>query len=129
MRAALVFLGAFAVASCGGGSYGGGTPAGPGPNPGPNPYTITITANTATPQTITVPAGSRVLFRNQDSRAHEMHSDPHPEHGDCPPVDDVGHLAPGQARETTNLVTVGTCRFHDHLDPDRPTLKGSIIIQ
>lgn len=91
--------------------------------------TITITAGGATPQNVQIAAGSRVLFVNNDSRSHNMSSDPHPDHTDCPEINQVGLLAPGQSRETGNLVQTRTCRFHDHDNPSAASLQGSIIIQ
>lgn len=122
---------------CGGGSNSGGTPTSPTNPPGPpnppNPpvatTTITITSAGVNPQRITVSPGTRVTFINNDSRSHEMNSDPHPTHGDCPPIDDVGFLAPGQTKLTGNLNTVGTCGFHDHNQPTVVSLQGQIIIQ
>ena len=82
-----------------------------------------------TPSEITVPAGSRVLFINNHSRPHQMASDPHPEHDQCPEINQVGLLSPGQRRETGNLVTVRTCGVHDHDDPDNASLHGRIVIR
>ena len=81
------------------------------------------------PQRITVSPGTRVTFVNNDTRQHEMNSDPHPNHGDCPPIDDVGFLAPGQSKQTGNLTVIRTCVFHDHNQPDTASLKGQIIVQ
>ena len=101
----------------------------PSPNP-PNPYTITIsTTGVASPKTLTVPPGTRVLFVNSHSRRHEMTSDPHPDHLDCPELNQVGLLNPGQSRESGNLVAVRTCGFHDHEDPDNVNLRGSITVR
>ena len=58
-----------------------------------------------------------------------MASDPHPEHNVCPEINAVGLLQPGESRETGNLVTVRTCTFHDHEDPDNGSLKGRIVIR
>ena len=91
--------------------------------------TITITASGASPLNIQIAPGTRVLFRNNDSRSHNMASDPHPEHSDCTEINQVGLLAAGQTRETGNLNTVRTCRFHDHDMPDSPTLSGAIVIR
>jgi plastocyanin len=91
--------------------------------------TITITANGVSPQRIQVPVGSRVTFINNDSRPHEMNSDPHPNHGDCPPIDDVGFIAAGQTKLTGNLTVTRTCGFHDHNQPTVASLTGQIIVQ
>jgi len=113
------------LAACGG--SGGSTPTTPTPD---NPNQVTISAaGVVSPGEITVTAGSRVLFINNHSRAHQMASDPHPEHTDCPEINQVGLLTTGQRRETGNLVTVRTCGYHDHDDPDNASLRGRIIIR
>jgi plastocyanin len=107
--------------SGGGGGGGGGTG-------GTVAATITITAAGVSPSTVTVSPGSRVTFVNNDSRPHDMASDPHPAHSDCPGVT-VGFLQPGQSGTTQNLNTVRTCGFHDHNQPDVTSLQGTIRIQ
>jgi plastocyanin len=103
------------------------------PSPGSEPQvetnTITITSTGASPRNVSVTAGSRVLFINNDGRSHNMTSDPHPDHSDCLPLNQVGFLSAGQRRETGNLVDVRTCGFHDHDDPGRQTLWGQIVIR
>jgi len=91
--------------------------------------TITITAAGANPRNIQVALGSRVRFINNDARPHNMTSDPHPDHTDCPVIDQAGFLSPGQSRETGNLVIIRTCGFHDHDDFDNANLKGTITIR
>ena len=91
--------------------------------------TITITATGASPKTVTVPRGSQVQFVNNSGAAHSMVSDPHPEHTDCPEINQVGFLASGQSRQTGNLNTTRTCGFHDHDLPQNTSLQGSIVIQ
>lgn len=116
-----------AAAGCGGGSSSPSTPS--TPSAPANPNTITITASGVSPKQLTVAPGSRVLFVNNDTRAHEMASDPHPDHQDCPPINSVGLLNPTQSRETTNLIDVRTCGFHDHQNPDNTSLKGQITVR
>jgi plastocyanin len=112
------------AASCGGSS------AGTGPAPTPTPAaTITITSSGANPQRVTVPRGSQVQFVNNDSRPHQMSSDDHPDHLDCPEINAVGFLSPGQSRQTGNLNTARTCGFHDHNLPNVASLQGTIVIQ
>jgi plastocyanin len=129
-----VIMVAALAAGCGGGGGddgGGGPPTGPGGggNPPVATTTITITSAGVSPQRITVPPGSRVTFINNDTRPHDMFSDPHPNHGDCPPLDDVGFLQPGQTKLSGNLTVVRTCGFHDHNLPDVTSLQGQIIVQ
>jgi len=91
--------------------------------------TITITSAGVNPKSAQISVGQRVLFVNNDTRSHNMTSDPHPEHTDCPELNQVGFLTSGQNRETGNLVTARTCGFHDHDNPDSASLKGSIVIR
>ena len=114
--------------ACGGNSSGGTTPS-PTCTASPNTTTITISNNAACPQNITVSRGAQVTFVNNDTRNHEMDSDPHPEHTDCPEINQAGFIAPGQSRQTGNLVTVRRCGFHDHQAPDNAALKGTITVQ
>ena len=116
---------AIASATCGGG-YTSPTPT-PSPN---NPFRVTIAANGAvSPVELVVPPGTRVLFINNDARRHDMTSDPHPEHTDCPELNQVGLLTTGQSRESGNLVAVRTCGFHDHENPDNAALRGRIVVR
>ncbi|HEY7498431.1 MAG TPA: hypothetical protein VH740_07955 [Vicinamibacterales bacterium] len=120
------------LAACGSG-YGGGNPGGPGPitgSPGPSGATITITANGAvSPSSVTINSGESVTFVNNDTRPHEMASDPHPAHTDCPPINALGTLSAGQTKLTNALTTSRTCGFHDHLNDANPNLRGTIVIR
>src|SRR5262245_34955295 len=107
---------------CGGDSSSSSSPSSPSPTPPPTgpptaTTTITITGSGVSPQNITVTAGSRVTFVNNDSRTHEMNSDPHPVHSDCPEINAVSFLAAGQSKQTDPLNTRRTCGFHDHNQP------------
>jgi plastocyanin len=97
----------------------GGSPPSPsgGGGGGNSATTVTITSAGVSATQLTVSPGTRILFVNNDSRSHNMTSDPHPEHNDCPEINTVGLLQPGQSRETGNLVAIRTCGFHDHDDP------------
>jgi plastocyanin len=126
-----VALSALVLPACGGDSNPGTGPSGGGGGGGGGgtvAATITITASGASPQSVTVAPGSRVTFVNNDTRPHDMASDPHPLHTDCPEIS-VGFLQAGQSGATQNLNTVRTCGFHDHNQPDVASLKGTIRIQ
>ena len=94
-----------------------------------NSNIVTITSSGVSPKSIQISAGSRVLFVNNDNRSHDMTSDPHPEHTQCPELNQVGFLSAGQSRESGNLVTVRTCGFHDHGSPETVSLQGSVVIR
>lgn len=130
--AAAVFAAATAAA-CGG---GGSTPTTPTPTTPPasgNPTdaaTITIgTDGRVTPSQVTITRGGRVTFVNSHNQSHDMSSDPHPEHTDCPQMAQVGFLSPGQSRTSGNFTTARTCGFHDHNQENNTNLQGRIIIQ
>jgi plastocyanin len=112
---------AAAALACGGSSSS--------PTPAPAGPMFSITSLGVTPRTVTVARGTQVTFVNNDSRPHDMESDPHPEHTDCPEINSVGTLSPGQSRQTGNLNTARTCGFHDHLAAENTNLHGSIVIQ
>jgi plastocyanin len=112
------------VGACGGGGMspsGGGTP--------PPNTTITITSSGVSPKSLTVSAGTQVTFVNNSLVNHDMYSNPHPEHTDCPEINNVGHITPGQSKQTGNLNTVRTCGYHDHMLFSDPSLQGTITIQ
>jgi len=113
------------VVACGGGE----SPNPTTPSP-PSAARITISATgTVTPNEIVIAPGTRLLFVNDHGQPHHMASDPHPDHTDCPEINQVGHLVPGASRETGNMVTVRTCGFHDHINPNNGGLRGRIIIR
>jgi plastocyanin len=118
---------AIGFAACG--SSGGGSPTAPTDNSGAA-ATITIGSNgVVSPKDVTVAVGSRVTFVNNHSAAHEMTSDPHPEHTLCPSLNQVGHLTSGQNRTSGNLNTPGVCTYHDHLNDGNNNLRGTIRVQ
>lgn len=124
LRIVLAIAVASAATACGKSepapSGGGGSPSGP---------TITITSSGVNPKTVVVARGTQVTFTNNDSRSHEMASDPHPTHENCPEINQVGLLDPGRSRQTGNLNTPGACGFHDHNQPQNASLQGTITIQ
>jgi len=120
---------AFAIAaafSCGGSSSTG--PSGTC-TPSTNPNTLVVMNGAICPQAITVTRGSQLTITNQDSQTHDMTSDPHPEHTDCPELNQIGTLNTGQTRSSGNLNTARRCGMHDHINPDRASLKATITIQ
>jgi plastocyanin len=90
--------------------------------------TITIANNAVSPNAVTVSPGCRVTFVNNDARNHDLASDPHPEHTECPAING-SVIAPTQSRQTSNLNTVRTCGFHDHIQDSVASLRGTITIR
>ena len=127
-----VIVAATAAAACGGGSS---TPTNPTPPPsggGGNPQTATITIGAdgrVSPSTVTIAPGGRVTMINNHNVSHDMQSDPHPEHTQCPELNQWGFLQPGQQRTSGNLNAARTCGFHDHDRDTNTGLQGRVIIQ
>jgi plastocyanin len=97
---------------------------------GQSAATITITSAGVSPSAVTVAVSQSVTFTNNDSRSHEMASDPHPQHGSCPGIEaGLATLSPGQTRTTHAFANAGTCGFHDHLNDANRALHGTITIQ
>lgn len=125
---------AVAAVGCGGG--GSSTPSSPTPPPtgggGGNAQTATITIGAdgrVSPSSVTIAPGGRVTMINNHNIAHDMNSDPHPEHTQCPELNQWGFLQPGQQRTSGNLNTPRTCGFHDHNRENDTGLQGRVIIQ
>ncbi len=119
------------LGACGGGSDSPTSPSGGGGGgAGASGATITIGSNGAvSPAQVTINVGQSVTFVNSDSRLHDMTSNPHPSHTDCPPINAVGNLSPGQTKLTNAFTTARTCGFHDHGNPENTALQGSVTIR
>ena len=106
----------------------GGSPTAP-QTPPPSGPTVTITSAGVTPAAIEIPVGGRLTVVNSDGVSHDMGSDPHPGHEDCPELNQIGMLEPGQNRTSGNLVEARTCGMHDHLRPLVTSLHVRITIR
>jgi plastocyanin len=127
---------ALAAAACGSSSSSSSSSPSSPSSPATTPSgavsatTITIAGSVVSPKNVIVARGSQVTFVNSDNQSHNMTSDPHPDHTDCPEINQVGFLSAGQQRQTGNMVTNRTvCGFHDHDLPNVAGLQGSITIQ
>ena len=105
-------------------SCGGSSPT----NPSANDVTVTIRASGVDPKHVQIKAWAHVTFVNEDVRPHVVSSDPVPTHTDCPPINQVGYLNPGERRVTGTLNEPRTCGFHDHLNENDPTYMGQIVV-
>jgi hypothetical protein len=111
------------------GAWGSSPTAPQTPAPSASGPTVTIGGSGLTPRTIEVPVGGRLTIVNSDTVSHDMGSDPHPTHEDCPELNQIGMLAPGQTRTSGNLVEAGTCGMHDHLRPLVQSLHLRVTIR
>ena len=121
------------LAGCGGSSTspsGGVTVIVKDGGTGTSAATLTITSAGINPKSVTVAVGQAVTVVNNDSRSHEIASDPHPQHGSCPSFEaGLGTLAPGQTKVTHAFGNAGTCGYHDHLDDSNANLRGTVVVQ
>jgi plastocyanin len=120
-RALALLVAGLIAAACGGSS----TPT----NPSTNAPTVTFTSTGITPVEVRISAGGTVTFLNNDSRPHAVSSDPLTIHTDCPAINDVGTLNPGQSRGTGVLTIRRTCGFHDHTNETDTRWYGRIIVE
>jgi plastocyanin len=91
--------------------------------------TITIGAAGVFPREVRIKAWGRVKFVNNDTRSHAILSDPFDLHTQCPPINAVGVLPPGESGTTGTLNLPGTCGFHDHNNHDDASLRGRIVVE
>jgi plastocyanin len=87
-----------------------------------------ITSTGLSPNPITIAVGATVTFANNDAVNHDVQGGPDPDHRDCPEIDAVGFLTPGQSRQTQPFIQARTCEFHDH-GFHSPLFNGRIVIQ
>jgi plastocyanin len=98
--------------------------------PPPSTLTVAITAVGMNPWEVTIAQGGRVTFINNDNQPHDIQGGLDPEHRECPEIDVVGFLTPGQSRSTAPLTTVRACDYHDHAFHDvAHGYGGRIIVQ
>jgi hypothetical protein len=99
------------------------------PAPPAGPSTITLSATGFSPQDVTVPVGARVTFVNGDRVGRDVSSGFDHNSRECPEVDVIGFLVPGQSRETAIFEQAKTCRFHEHANIGVPAYQGRIAVR
>lgn len=119
----------FGLAACGG-DGGSSNPAGPstGGGSGQVGATVTLTATGVSDAQPRINVGSRIRFTNNDSRVHQIFSTPHGPHTDCPALNEIGLLQPGQSRDSGVLNDRRGCGFHDHNLPDDNSFRGQVLV-
>jgi hypothetical protein len=79
----------------------------------PSEITISVTATGFKPKESEIALGGRARFENIDDRLHSIASNPLISHADCPPINEVGALVPGQSKSTGAFTEAKTCGYHD----------------
>ncbi len=91
----------------------------------PTTPTLTVTDTGVSPTQLRISVGDQVLIVNSGASIHELQSNVHETHLDCPPMNDPGELTPGQSGFTGVFTLSGTCGFHDH---QNPTVTGFVLV-
>jgi plastocyanin len=97
-------------------SCGSSTPVSPTVSPAPAhvvPSTVMIMDTGPDPKDVTIAVGSTVSFMNHDTVAHAVAGGSDPARPDCPEIDAVGVLMPGDVRSTLPFTSARTCEYHD----------------
>lgn len=113
---------ALSLAACGGGS----APTTPS---APSEVTINVTATGFKPSDAEVAVGGRVTFDNIDDRLHSIASLPLTTHSDCPVINEVGVLSPGQSKQTGVFTVAKSCGYHDVFSEGGQLLTGTITVR
>jgi plastocyanin len=105
----------------------------PAPPPAPTPppssvRVVTITSSGVNPGDVQTAVGTRVMFVNNDTIAHDIMGGPDPTRPDCHEIDSVGFLSPGQSRQTAPFERARLCEYHDH-SYHSTLFNGRILIQ
>jgi plastocyanin len=96
----------------------------------PTEVTINVTATGFKPKDAELAAGGRARFENIDNRLHSIASNPFTTHADCPPINVVGALVPGQSKTTGVLAEAKTCGYHDTAsEGSGQLLTGTITVR
>lgn len=86
--------------------------------------TITLTAKGFSPQTLTIKAGTLVIWVNNSGSQATVNSDPHPTHTAYPPLN-LGQFNDGDSLQLL-FNKPGRYGYHNHFDA---TQTGVIIVQ
>jgi len=99
------------------------------PIPEPAPAaTVTISANGFDLAEVQVTVGSRVTFANADMRMREIYSGLDHVRFECPEIDAVGLILPGQSRQTRVFESSRTCAFHDATNLGNQAFQGRVVV-
>lgn len=95
-------------------------------SPQPTTMTVVLSASAMTPASPTITNGTTIIFQNNDSRTHQIASDPHPAHTDLAGFDLV---IPAGSSKTFTFNKPGNWGYHDHLNPTAAAFQGTITVQ
>lgn len=107
-------------------------PSEPAPKPKTrsSTHTVSIGSSSFVPQLLTIYAGDKVCWVNNDTQLHWPASDPHPTHTGLPDFDPLADLLPGETFCYT-FKELGVISYHDHTQAvinDVATITGGIRV-
>ena len=85
---------------------------------------VTVTDTGFEPQTITVKAGTKVVWENHTQVTADVSSAQHPTHLVYPPLN-LGNFEPDKTVELV-FSEPGTYKYHDHLNP---SMFGTVVVE
>ncbi len=85
---------------------------------------VSLTAKGFSPATISVKKGTVITFTNQDTKPHQVASDPHPIHTALPGF--VSTALSKGASYSFVFEKTGTYTYHDHLNPLK--FNGTVMV-
>ncbi len=97
--------------------------------PGPEGAVIALGSSGLSPGAVTIATGQSVTFVNNDSVAHEIASGPASSYDQCPAINRVGRLEPGQRNQTGALTASRACSFLDLTRTGDSRWQGTITVQ
>ena len=83
---------------------------------------VKITAAGLQPQVLHI-ASVSITFINNDSRPHDIRSDPHPAHSECALMN-LGVIPAGATMQTASLTVGQGCSFHDDMNLGNQAFQG-----
>ena len=86
-----------------------------------------ISAAGVNPNALHLNAPVTVTLTNNDAAAHRLEPAPELGFGDCPEVNQLGTLQPGQSGTITITRTQVICGFHDSAAPANLAFQGFIV--
>jgi hypothetical protein len=89
---------------------------------------VTITAGGVKPQVLHVDYPVTVTFTNADAVPHKLESAPELNWDNCPEMNTVGTLKPGQSKAVAFSEKDAVCAYHDAGQPSNTAFQGYIAI-
>lgn len=89
-----------------------------------SPVEVTLNANGFFPVTLTIKAGTKIVWANKSGGMATVNSDPHPQHTDYPSLN-LGRFNDGGTLELV-FDKAGTYKYHNHLDASQ---TGTVIVE